>query len=156
MNIFYFVACLLVLLAATYTDIKSGKIYNESFYPILLISLSVPFVAGVWEFLLRLALVVLLFFVYEGFIGGGDAKLIMMLIMLSGVMKTCVAAAVGTIGVMIYSFIQDPEATKNSIMSGWIALKTFTPSTVKGKGNTVIFAPFLTLGFVVATLIYGI
>ena len=41
-------------------------------------------------------------------------------------------------------------------MSGWIALKTFTPSTVKGKGNTVIFAPFLTLGFVVATLIYGI
>lgn len=156
MNVLYFVACLLVLLVATYTDIKSGKIYNESFYPILLISLSVPFVAGIWEFLFRLVMVVLLFFFYEGFVGGGDAKLIMMIILLTGLMKAAVAVAVGTIGVLIYSYIQDPETTKNSIMSGWIAIRTFTPGSVKGRGNTVIFAPFLTFGFVIANLIYGV
>jgi hypothetical protein len=41
-------------------------------------------------------------------------------------------------------------------MNGLVAMQTFKPSMVKGKGLHVVFAPFLAAGFLVATLICGI
>ncbi len=156
MQIVFMVYCLAVLCISAYTDIKMSKVYNQVFYPGLALALAVPFVYGVWEFLLRLALVILLFFVYKGFIGGGDAKLIMMLILLSGILKAATAVVVGNLGMLAYSYIANPQETKLGIMNGLTALRSFNPELVKGKGSTIVLAPFLAAGFIAATLIYGI
>lgn len=156
MNIVYLVVCLATLAVATYTDIKQGKIHNVIFYPALALSLTIPFVYGIWDFLIRLGLCLLLFFLYEGFFGGGDAKLIMMLIMLSSPLKASIAVLIGTLGVLVYSFITNRLETKNAIMNGIVAIRTFNPSLVKGKGSKVVFAPFLFAGFIVATIICGL
>ncbi len=156
MGIVYFVVCILVLSVATYTDLKNGKIPNELFYPVLGLSITVPFAVNFWDFLFRIGLVVFLFFTYEGVFGGGDAKLIMTLLMLAGPMKAMIAVFVGIIGAIIYSYINDPSRTRTSLMNGLVAMQTFKPSMVKGKGLHVVFAPFLAAGFLVATLICGI
>lgn len=156
MKIAYFVVCMLVLLIASYTDLKKGRILNETFYPVIALSLSVPFVAGFWPFLMRLGLVILVFFAYDGFFGAGDAKLIMMLIMLGSPMKAAIASLIGVLGALIYSFIANPQETKASLTTGIIAIKTHIIKEIKGKGNTIAFAPFLTAGFVAASIICGI
>ena len=156
MNIACFILCILVLGLATYTDIKQGKIYNESFYPVLLLSVAQPFFIGFWNFLLRLLVVVIIFFVYEGYIGGGDAKLLMMIVMLGSPVKALITLAIATLGAVGYAYIKNPAETKVSLMNSWVALRTFNPSAVKGKGSTVILAPFMLAGFVISTLILGI
>lgn len=156
MNIACFVLCLIVLCIASYTDIKQGKVYNESFYPVLLLTVAQPFFIGFWNFLFRLLVILIIFFVYEGFIGGGDAKLLMMLVMLGSPMKAVIALGVATLGAVGYMFILNPKETKISLMNSFVALRTFKPSMVKGQGATVILAPFLLAGFVIATLILGI
>ena len=156
MHIVLMIYCLAALCISAYTDIKMGKVYNQVFIPALALALVVPFLYGFWEFLLRLALVVLLFFVYKGFIGGGDAKLIMMLIMLAGLPKAAVAVVIGNLLMIAYSYITNPKETRLGIMNGLSALSSFNPDLVKGQGSTLVFAPFLTIGFIGATLIYGI
>lgn len=145
-----------VLLFSTYTDIKKGKVLNKAFYPVLALSLTVPFVVGVWPFLLRLGLVLLVFLAYDGFFGEGDAKLIMMLIMLGSPMKSVVSVLIGTLTMLLYSFVINPNETKANITTGIIAIKENLVNVVKGKGSTIFYAPFLTVGFIVATIIYGI
>lgn len=169
MKIAYFVLCLAVLLFSAYTDIKKSiirraraqkpairQILNEVFYPVLALSLTVPFVAGFWPFMLRLGLVLLLFLVYDGFFGAGDVKLIMMLIMLGSPMKAAVSVLIGTLSMIVYSFIVNPQEAKTCITTGIIAINTHMINSVKGKGPAVDYALFLTAGFIVATIIYGI
>lgn len=156
MNVIYFVVCALILAIATYTDLRNGKIPNQLFYPVLGLSVTVPFTVNFWDFLFRLGLVVFIFFAYEGVFGGGDAKLIMMLVILAGPVKTMIAVAAGIVGAIVYSYINNPSATKASLMNGLVAIQTFKPSMVKGKGLQVVFAPFLATGFLLATLICGV
>lgn len=156
MHIVYFIVSVLTLLVAAYTDITKNKIYNETFYPALALTLTVPFFVGFWPFMLRLGLIMLVFFMYKGFIGGGDAKLFMTLIMLGSPLKGTLAMIFAILGVLIYSFIMNPEVTKTSIQTSIISLVTKTVNDIKGKGPTVSMAPFITAGFVLATIICGI
>lgn len=156
MRIAYFIVCLLVLGVATYTDIRKNKIYNEIFYPVLALSLTVPFVVGFWPFMLRVGMVMLVFFMYEGFIKAGDAKLLMTLIMLGSPLRAALTMVFAIIAELVYSFIMDPEVTKASVQTGLIALVTKTVKDVKGKGPTILFAPFMAVGFILATIICGI
>ena len=159
MNIVFFIVCLLVLGISSYTDIKRSTIPNQVFYPVLALAVTVPFVYGVWNFLLRVAIVILIFFCYEGMVKGGDAKLLMMITMLGSPIKAVVTLGIASIIMLAVTFVIEPEKTKDSLWKGYAAIRSFDPkqvAAIKGKGQTMILAPGLLVGFVIATIIFGI
>ena len=64
-----------------------------------------------------------------------------------------ITLAIATLGAAGYAYIKNPAETKLSLMNSWVALRTFNPSAVKGKGSTVILAPFMLAGFVIVPLV---
>lgn len=75
----------LVLAVSAYTDLRKGTVPNVPVYIALLTGCVLHlFDLPVHGYLLRIVLMAAVFSLYRGFIGGGDAKLLMMLIMLNG------------------------------------------------------------------------
>ena len=88
MNIALFVIAITVLVIATYTDIKDGTVPNVVVLPAICLGLILQlFHLSFWDYVIRLVLIFATFYFYEGFIGGGDAKLFMMLIITQGPYK---------------------------------------------------------------------
>ena len=162
MAIALFIISLVVLIISSYTDIQDGKIPNEVVLPAIGISLLLRIVnmfmgnITFWDLLFRLLLVVATFFFYEGFIGGGDAKIFMMLVIAQGPYKALSALALASLMVVAYSYYKDPKGYIESIKSQLLSILTKTEPVSKGEGKTVKLCPLMLIGFIVTIVIFGI
>ena len=156
MNTIFLIVSFIVLTLATITDIAKGKVYWWSTLPVLLFGMIAQlFYLGAVDYLIRIAVIVALFFLYEGFIGGGDAKLVMMLTMLHGPISGLLTLGIASLLVFVVSFIKDPDLTMNSAKNGLIALQTRTLETAKGNGPKVLLAPYMLVAFSLLVLVFG-
>lgn len=159
MTIITFIICLLVLGYCSYLDLKQGKMDELGKILLALIGaglIAQLFFVGFEDYIIRLLLIVAIFFLYEGFIGGGDAKLLMMLTILRGAMPMLLTVILAEIALILFNYIKDPEVTKKALKSNWMALKAFNIGSLKGEGEKVPLVPYLLGGFLLATLILGI
>lgn len=157
MNIALFAITLTVLIVSTYTDIREGKVLNEIVLPAIGIGLILQiFNLSFIDYLIRLVLVAAIFFFYEGFIGGGDAKLFMMLIITQGPAKSFITVGFAALAVVIMYFIKSPKEATESFKAQAMAILTKTTDNIKGAGKTVKFVPLMLAGYVITLLIMGI
>lgn len=157
MSIAFFIVSLLVLGVSTWYDLTKERVPNVFVLPCILAGLvAQPFLIPFPEYLIRLGVVCGIYFLYEGFIGAGDAKLIMMLTILCGPVKGLGSLALGSLGVILASLIRSPAETRPMLVRDWTAFRTMSISSLKGKGPGVLLVPFLLVSFILLTLILGI
>lgn len=162
MAIALFIIALVALIISSYTDIQDGTIPNEIVLPAIVVGFVLQivnlFIGGItfWDLIFRLLLIAATFFFYEGFIGGGDAKVFMMLVITQGIYKALATLAIASLMVIAYSFYKDPKGYKESIKSQLMSLLTKTAPTGKGEGKTVKLCPLMLVGFIITNIIFGI
>lgn len=162
MNIALFIIALAVLVMAAYTDIKDGTVRNEVVLPAiglgLVLQLIRVFMGQITfgDYLIRIILIIATFFFYEGFIGGGDAKVFMMLLITQGPYKALASLGLASLMIIAYTIYKDPKEAIENIKAQILAVLTKTVSSIKGKGETVKLCPLMLAGFLIVTLIFGI
>lgn len=157
MNIILFLVCLAVLCFCSWTDLISGRIPNKAVLPFLLAGVLIqPFLIPFPDYLLRLGIVTAVYFLYEGFIGAGDAKLVMLLIMLCGPVKGLGSLALASFGVLLVSLFRNPAETRKILVRDWFALRTLNAGSLKSTGPKVPLAPYLTGAFILLTVFLGL
>lgn len=154
MAIACFIISLLVLLYATYEDTQKKQINPYPVYAAMVLGLllhifDLPF----WGFVVRFALIALIFLFYKGFIGGGDAKLLMMITLLNGPVIALVTLALASLFVLITEYHNNKEEIKNLTIESIAALVQGTVSKMKGQGKQIALVPSMTLAFVITSII---
>ena len=157
MNIAFFIVCMLVLVISTWSDLFTEKIPNAVVLPCILAGLVLqPFFIPFPDYLVRIGLICAVYFLYEGFIGAGDAKLVMMLIILGGPVKGLGALALSSALVLLIAALWQPYETRKMLSRDWQAVKARNLSSLKNEGTRVLLAPFLLVSFPALSLILGI
>ena len=157
MSIVCFIASLLVLGVSTWYDLTSERVPNVFVLPCIAAGLiAQPFFIPFTDYLIRLGIVCGIYFLYEGFIGAGDAKLVMMITILCGPVKGLGSLALASLGVLAVSLIRHPAETRRILADNWTAFRAMNISSQKGKGPGVALVPFLLISFILLTLILGI
>ena len=162
MNIALFIISLAVLCFSAYTDIKDGTVRNEVVLPAiglgLILQLIRVFIGQLTfgDYLIRIILIIATFFFYEGFIGGGDAKLFMMLIILQGPYKALATIGIASLMVVAYTFYKNPKEATESAKAQIMAILTKTVSNIKNQGETIKFSPLMLAGLIIVALVFGV
>lgn len=144
--------CLLgILLTASITDIKQGKIYNWLTFPSIFVGVAVNLLftnITLFQNLFFLGLVFLLCFIPG--LGMGDIKLIMTVGIWSTPMTAFVSVAISSLLVLLHAWLQRPFLTPIQVFHS--LHHPFQPSTTeKTKSNSAPFAPYLSVAFLLAT-----
>lgn len=160
MTIACFIISLLVLLYTIYDDSMHSrqKKHLRNVYPIYA-AMALGFIMHIfdlpfWEFVVRFVLIALIFLFYKGYIGGGDAKLLMMITLLNGPVNALVTLALASLFMLITEYHNNKTEIMNLTIESITALVQGTVSKMKGQGKQVALVPFLTLAFIV-TSIFG-
>ena len=157
MNIALFVIAITVLVIATYTDIKDGTVPNVVVLPAICLGLILQlFHLSFWDYVIRLVLIFATFYFYEGFIGGGDAKLFMMLIITQGPYKALATLGLASLMIVGYTIYKNPKNALEDIKAQILALLTKTTSSFKNQGGTIKLSPLMLAGYLITLLIFGI
>ena len=157
MNIALFVIAITVLVIATYTDIKDGTVPNVVVLPAICLGLILQlFHLSFWDYVIRLVLIFATFYFYEGFIGGGDAKLFMMLIITQGPYKALATLGLASLMIVAYTIYKNPKNALEDIKAQILALLTKTTSSFKNQGETIKLSPLMLAGYLITLLIFGI
>lgn len=157
MQIAFLVISFAVLALATYTDIKYGKVFWWSTLPVIAFGLIAQlFRLGAVDYILRLAIIVGIYFVYEGFIGGGDAKLVMMVTILQGVLCGLLTLGIASLFVLVISYLRNPDETVTHVKLGLTNLMTRQPNASKEMGPKALLAPYMLVAFALLTLVFGL
>lgn len=154
---FIMVLTFIMLAIAAYTDIKYGKIFWWATLPVIAFGLVWQvFNLSAADYLIRLGVIVGIYFLYEGIIGGGDAKLVMALVILHGVLPGLLTLALASLFVVAISYIKDPQKTKETVTDG---LRNVYMGQIKqnlGKGPTVLLAPYMLVAFSIIAFVFGL
>ena len=157
MNIALFVIAITVLVIATYTDIKDGTVPNVVVLPAICLGLILQlFHLSFWDYVIRLVLIFATFYFYEGFVGGGDAKLFMMLIITQGPYKALATLGLASLMIVAYTIYKNPKNALEDIKAQILALLTKTTSSFKNQGETIKLSPLMLAGYLITLLIFGI
>lgn len=143
-----------VLIIASITDVKMGKIRNLLTVPAICVGL---IAAGVFisprEALIRtLMIIVLFFFSFLRLIGNGDIKLTMALTALVGFFPAVLTVAVGSALVLLYWLVKDRRNALNGIGEALDALKLGTVAYLDKSSGSIPFAPFMLAGYVIVCI----
>ena len=148
MRIVFVLVTLALLIAAAVTDLERRKIPNEVTLGVIAAGLVVvPFFVPWSSFLPRLLLMVLIYAVYDRFMRGGDAKLLMAICILNGALAAIVGFAVACMAMTAYAFYKDREGTRIMLGELWASLRSLNLAGYKPAGPKYPLSPFLLAGY---------
>ena len=138
MSIVCFIASLLVLGVSTWYDLTSERVPNVFVLPCIAAGLiAQPFFIPFTDYLIRLGIVCGIYFLYEGFIGAGDAKLVMMITILCGPVKGLGSLALASLGVLAVSLIRNPAETRRILADNWAAFRAMITEENAGVYDSI-------------------
>ena len=158
------IVCLAILGYSAYQDIRTSKVDSRLILIATAVGLiyqlfNLSHIGGFGNYLLRLASVVIIFLFYEGFIGGGDAKILMLLSIWAGIRKTYFTLGFALFLLIIVECFRDGTRMKNILKQDWYAVIGRNRSIFHldpEYATRVVFVPYLLAGYIISVLVCGI
>lgn len=146
---------LVILTAASITDIKTKKIPNICTVPAYVIGLVFACLISLREMGLRFvgsAIFFMIFAVVFQVMGAGDVKLCMALIALCGIKTAMITVLIAACLMILYAVIKNRKNAISKLKNGAVALQTHTTEQIKETSERIPFAPYLLAGYIITSV----
>lgn len=159
MEIILLVITLAMLVFASYCDLKASVIPGWITLPVIAVGLVLQlFRLSAADYLIRIAAIVGLSLIYPLVMGGGDAKVLMSIMIMHGVGCSALTLLFAELLVLGVHCLRDPAKTKQAVSKGLDAIAAMDLSGIKKDPDqkVVLFVPYLAAGFLITAFLLNI
>lgn len=139
-----------MLIAAAIIDKKTLKIPNYITFPGIVAGAALCAASrGFGEMGIRfIAVAVLFLFFMVRLLSGGDAKLLMAISLLQGILPMLLTLIIGNIVLLVVAFFKDRHEAAHAVKNGLFLMNGWTDtSNYSGSSRKIALAPYLLVGF---------